>query len=319
MLGLVKDLNTKWWIKFAEVLESKKILYRLIDVERNNWISQVSDLEHIIWRPNLSEPYFSQAKEKLVFLEKYMNKKVFPNYDTFWHYNNKNAQSYLATIYEIPFPTTLVSYSYDEIMEFLKSTQYPIVSKSKGGSASRNVRKYNNFKSAKIDVEKIFRKKPFYKVVDKIFSLFSFSNSKYSGQFGYVNLQHFVEGNTRDFRVTTIGGQYAYAYFRNNRKGDFRASGSGLNDYSPEEHNQKIIKFFIELSKKAGFDSMCYDILLGKAEDFFCVEFSYIYVDSYLHRCPGYYELNDGKLSFVSRNTWPQELIVNHLVKKWQI
>ena len=97
-IGLVIDKNTKWWERFREILEQKRIPYRLLDIARNDWQEQIEDIKFIIWRPNLSEPYLRQAREKLYIMENLLNKKVYPNQKTFWHYNNKNAESYKFTL-----------------------------------------------------------------------------------------------------------------------------------------------------------------------------------------------------------------------------
>lgn len=319
MIGLVKDLNTKWWIRFEEILKEKGNEYRLINIERNDWIDQIKPCNHVIWRPNLTEPYLRQAKEKLIIIERYLEKKVFPNFDTFWHYNNKNAQKFLAEILDIPFPKSFVAYDYASSENYLKNTEYPIVSKSSGGSGSRNVRLLKSYSEARSEARRIFNVGFLNKTKNAFFHKLNLTSNRFGGQKFYLNLQDFLPNNSKDFRITTIGGKYAYAYFRSNRENDFRASGSGLNNYDNTDHDQDLIKEFVLLSRKLNFDSMCYDIIYTENQEHVTVEFSYIYVDTYLHNCPGYYILEENDLEFVEKNTWPQSLIVNFLFEKWNL
>ena len=57
------------------------------------------------------------------------------------------------------------------------------------------------------------------------------SGPRPESQRSYILWQEFIPDNQRDFRVTIIGRRYAFVFWRNNRPGDFRASGSGLIDY----------------------------------------------------------------------------------------
>src|SRR5690606_19878921 len=85
--------------------------------------------------------------------------------------------------------------------------------------------------------------------------------------------QEYIPGNQADLRITVIGDCYAYGFWRNNRPNDFRASGSGLIDYErdiPEEQ----LRYCLDLNRKLGFDSMCYDILF-KENDFVITEISF--------------------------------------------
>jgi glutathione synthase/RimK-type ligase-like ATP-grasp enzyme len=59
-----------------------------------------------------------------------------------------------------------------------------------------------------------------------------------------VYLQKFIKNNDGDYRVTVIGGKFAYSFKRLNRPNDFRASGSGRIDYSSTP-NEEIIAYCI--------------------------------------------------------------------------
>lgn len=317
-IGIVKDENTRWWKKFEEILRQKDIYYKLIEIERNDWLAQIKNIEFIIWRPNLSEPYLRQAREKIYILEKVLNKKVYPNQKTFWHYDNKNAESYLGKIYGIKMPTDFISYSYEDTQNYLKNCEYPIVSKAASGAGSKNVRLLKNYKAANKEVRYLFNKGFINKTKSKILHKLGLRQLKYDFQKHYVNFQKFIPNNKRDFRVTTIGNRHAFGFFRENRENDFRASGSHKFDYNPSEHDLCAVKYCLNVSRKNNFETMCYDILFSNRE-IVMTEFSYIFEDKAIYDCPGYYELKDGNLRFIEKHTWPQELIVEYLLGKWEL
>lgn len=315
-IALVKDLNIQWWKKFAEILENRNLDFKLIDIEKNDWLSQIGNIKYVIWRPNLSEPYLRQAREKLYILENILNKKVYPNQKTIWHYDNKNAEYYLAKIAGIKMPQSFISYSYEDSLDYIKNCKYPLVSKAAGGAGSRNVRLLKNLWEAKNELDYLFNRNLKNKLNRKILSKFGIMHTKYDFQKNYVNYQEFIPNNIRDFRITTIGGKYAFAFYRKNRDKDFRASGSGKIDHNPEGHDLNAIKYFLSISRKNHFDTMCYDILY-KEKDFVTTEFSYIFVDEPIYNCTGYYELKNGELEFIKGHIWPQELIIEYLLENW--
>ncbi len=317
-VALIKDINTGWWKKFSAALTKNGVSCKPIDVEHNDWLEQIGPVEHVLWRPNLVEPYLRQSTEKLFLLENILGKKVYPNQKTFWHYNNKNAESYLAKVKGIKMPERFVSYSYEDTLQYLQRCRYPLVSKTAGGAGSRNVRLLKDFSTAKKELDYLFNKDFKNRSINKILKNCGLRHTKYDMQRYYVHYQEFVPGNVRDFRVTTIGNKYVFAFFRRNRKNDFRASGSGLIEYDRTDHNFAVMQYCLDVSRENGFDTMCYDILYTDKQ-FVSVEFSYIFNDKAIYDCPGHYELQNGNLKFVDGNVWPQELIVEYLVKKWSL
>jgi glutathione synthase/RimK-type ligase-like ATP-grasp enzyme len=312
MIALVKDLNTNWWKKFSEILIERKIPYKIVEIEKDDWIEQISECKFVIWRPNLNEPFLDQAKEKIYIIEKVIRKKIYPNLDTFWHYDNKNSEYYLGKIEKIKMPEGFVSYSYEDTLQYLRKCKYPIVSKSKGGAKSKNVRLLKNYNVAKKELDKIFYRNFMGKISKKIFNKLNFISNR---QRNYVNYQEFIPDNKKDLRIATIGGKYAYAFYRKNRKNDFRASGSGIIDFNIEKRDLNVIKYYIQLSYNLGFDSMGYDVIY-KGNDFMTVEFSYTFPDKLR---PQFYELMGDRLILHNKNTWPQELIIEYLHNKWQL
>lgn len=318
-IGLIKDRNTNWWKRFEQELRPYRLPYLLIDIEADKWLDNVKLCSHVIWRPNLSAPFLRQAQEKLYFIEHFLNIPTFPNAASFWHYDNKNAQYYIAKHVGLKMAEGFVSYSYEAALAYLDQCRYPLVSKAAAGAGSRNVRLLRNRSEAMRELRYIFNRTLATRGKHKALLILGLKQNKYSFQKHYVHFQEFIPGNLSDFRVTTIGTDRAYAYIRENRDNDFRASGSGKICYERELHREDAIRYCLKVSRGLGFDTMAYDILF-RGNDFNLTEFSYTYVDYLLRDAPGYYTEDGERLVFQEGSFWPQTLLLEYLLtEKWGI
>ena len=110
----------------------------------------------------------------------------------------------------------------------------------------------------------------------------------------YVYWQQFIPGNEANLRITVIGDRFAYAFWRNDRVNDFRASGSGRIDFQ-RPVPEGPLRYCMELNRRLNFDSMAYDVLF-EGDRFLVSEMSYAYVDSVLHDAPGHYRQRTRKI-----------------------
>src|SRR5699024_9900264 len=74
------------------------------------------------------------------FIQNIMKKRIYPNYETVWHFDSKVAQKYLLEYQKIKTPKNFASFSYNECIEIAKELQYPIVYKKSNGAGSSNVK-----------------------------------------------------------------------------------------------------------------------------------------------------------------------------------
>ena len=82
---------------------------------------------------------------------------------------------------------------------------------------------------------------------------------------GYVYFQDFVPGNEYDTRLVVIGDR-CFGVRRYCRKGDFRASGSGIKVYDPELIDKKCIQIAFEVANKLNTQSVALDFILDGLE-----------------------------------------------------
>jgi hypothetical protein len=126
----------------------------------------------------------------------------------------------------------------------------------------------------------------------------------------YVLFQTFLPDNRFDTRVTVIGNR-AFAFRRINRKGDFRASGSGNIDYDYERIDSRCVELAFKASEHFSFQAMAYDFLSGPEGAPVICEMSYTFVDRAVYDCPGYVTRHG---SFVSGQHWPQDCVIEDLL-----
>lgn len=85
-------------------------------------------------------------------------KKVFPNFNTGWHFDDKVAQKYLLEAIGAPLVPSYVFYDKQEALQWANTTSYQKVFKLKGGAGSANVKLVKTHKEAKRLINKAFGK-----------------------------------------------------------------------------------------------------------------------------------------------------------------
>lgn len=298
----VNQSTKDWSLRFSEALNKKNVNFGYIYIDRDDWIQQIKQYDILLWKPKFMGIESSQFfKEKIYFIQHIMDKRIYPNYETVWHFDSKNAQKYLFEYTNIKTPKTFVSFDYNESIKTSNKIKYLIVVKSSNGAGSIGVKLVKSYKTLTRKINFDFLGK---KILNRLF------NTNHD-PFGYLYFQTFMENNDGDLRINIIGDKYAVGFWRSNRDNDFRASGSGKIDYN-KEIPVEIIEYCANISKINKFDSMAYDVLFDQEGDFVIVEMSYGFIDTAVYNAKGYYLMNsEGKVSkFIAGNYWPQELWV---------
>lgn len=313
-IGIAKrNVKSKWNKKFCDALDKKlqdgyNFSYEIIDLDRNDWLQKIKPFNIIIWKSPWMGRLSFHYKEKIFFIKNHLGKEIMPNFDTIWHFDSKIAQHFLFEHYNIKSPKTFVTFDEFEAIQYINKCSYPQILKLSAGSSSNNITLIKNQNQAKKEIKKHFLKTYFWK-------------KKYKHcdhqMFGSIYLQEFIPNNDSDLRITVIGDRFAFGFWRDNRKNDFRASGSGKIDYK-REVPKEMINQCIEISKKLNFDSMAYDIIFNN-DDPMITEISYGYNQTAIYNAPGYYEKNNKELIFRDGHYWPQQIWIEWLFKKHEI
>jgi len=327
-----------WHDRFVDALEQEKndrpVQYNVVNMEAPDWMQHIKNADMILWKPHYmgikSSAFF---KEKIYFLQHELKKVVVPNFETVWHFESKAAQHLLFQHHQMKTPKTTVFMDHHASENVAAQCDWPVVFKQSSGAAGKNVELISNKKRLMQKIKQQFAV-PIYdeqkqqlgsgkKVILKnFFKKWLWIRNLRRLYEGFENvavgyLQQFIPENKADLRVTVIGDQYAFAFWRKNRPHDFRASGSGIIDYQtpiPEEP----VRYCLKQNKKLNFDSMCYDILFC-GNNFVITEMSYGYKDFAVHDAPGYFYLQkDGSLTFKNGHYWPQQLWVQWALQRFE-
>lgn len=299
------------WVKYCE---DNNIPYKLVECHANDIIQQLIDCNSLMWHHSQNNPKDLMAAKPILFALEQAGVKVFPEFNTNWHFDDKLGQKYLLEAISVPFVPTYVFYEKRLALEWVAKTNFPKVFKLRGGAGSANVKLAKTKNDAKILIRKAFGKgfsnydalsslkerwrkwslgKASHTDVVKGIIRFVYPPpyAKASGrEFGYAYFQDFIPNNDHDIRVIVIGDK-AFAIKRMVRKNDFRASGSGNILYDKHHFSESDIKLAFEIHVKLRSQCTAMDFVYQNNHPLL-VEVSYGFVPEGYDLCPGYWDAN---------------------------
>jgi glutathione synthase/RimK-type ligase-like ATP-grasp enzyme len=307
--------------RWAQLLLEAGYKVRWVDVHRPDILEQVKGCDGFMWRHGHLPEHRQIARRLLPVIENELGLVVYPDQHTCWHYDDKISQYYLLSAAGIPMPKTWVWFDYEQTVEWINSAEFPLVMKLWTGAASENVRLVKNLNEAKLYIDRVFREgianmneftvsplRSFYRrlrLSAKILLNQKVAYRPWELHKNYVLFQEFLSENYFDTRVVVIGNR-VFAKRRYNRRGDFRASGSGNLDNDPMKIDLKIIRLAFRVSERLRTQSLALDILKRKKE-YVVSEISYTYPSWSQHSCPGHWELEENKIIWKAGHMWPEE------------
>lgn len=318
------------WIRYCE---NEKINYKIVDCYKNDIIQQLQDCTALMWHFNHANPKSTLFARQLMYSVAEMGIKVFPDYKTVWHFDDKVGQKYLLEAISCPLVPSYVFYTKKEALDWVNSTSFPKVFKLRGGAGSANVKLVHSKQQAISLVKKAFCRGfsqydawPNFKERIRKFrngktTLFDVSKGFvrlfYSTEFakiagrekGYIYFQDFIENNDCDIRIIVIG-EKAFAMRRMVRENDFRASGSGITFYKRELFDIESVKISMDLTKQLNGQCLAFDFVYKDGVPLI-LEISYGFATEIYDACEGYWDknLNWHEGSFIPQN-WMVDLIL---------
>jgi glutathione synthase/RimK-type ligase-like ATP-grasp enzyme len=293
----------------------------------------VSKADLFVFRYGHYDTDHQKAQTLIPLLERQLQIKCFPNVTTCWHYDDKIRQYYLMRNAGFPMTDSYIFWERAQALAWLAAAPLPVVFKLKGGAGSNNVLLVRSRGQGERLIKTMFGRGMITNGVSDSaavrfahFNLYRelhhLAGNAYRAMRGedvsefwqrqknYVLFQKFLPGNPHDTRVTIIGDR-AFAFRRLVRTNDFRASGSGLIEYEPQQIDLRCVQIAFQVSKTMEFQSMAYDFLFNADGDPEFCEISYIFWDSAIFRCPGHWDEN---LNWHTGHTWPQFAILQDLL-----
>lgn len=320
------------WISYCDM---HAIPYKIVNCFDSDIIDQLTSADCLLWHWYHGDPREQLMARHVIMALETRGLKVFPGSSTCWHFDDKIAQKYFLEAIDAPLVPTHVFYDLKRALGWIDRTSFPKVFKLRRGAGSSNVKLVHNASQAKELVCRAFANgfSPVphygqdavkrYRTAQKRGDLLSVvkripqalatirNNKRMMGrERGYAYFQDFIPGNNFDTRVTIIGDR-AFAFTRNVRPGDFRASGSGDIAYDMNRINRKCLEVAFDVARRAKSQSMAFDFVLGERQQPLILEVSYVFASQPVYSCPGYW---DGKLKWHGGHVWPQDAILIDLL-----
>lgn len=296
------------WIEYCK---EKSIDYKIVNAYDSDIVNQVADCDAFMWHHvhyNYKDVLF--ARQLLYSLEE-AGMRVFPDWRTCWHFDDKVGQKYLLEAAGLPIVPSYVFYTKKEALAWIDQTTFPKVFKLRGGAGSAHVKLVHNAKEARHYVKKAFGRG--FSQFDRIGYLKGRYNKWRNGrdtilgvlmgiwrlfvpieyakmharEKGYVYFQDFIPNNSYDIRVIVID-EKAFAIKRMVRENDFRASGSGNIIYAKNELNEECVRCSFEIEEKLRTQCVAVDFVL-KDDKPLVVEISYGFSAAPYDKCEGYW------------------------------
>ena len=305
------------WIKYCE---EKKIPFKIVCCYDNDIISQLHDCEALMWHHHHAILKDVLISKQLLFSLQQSGKKVFPDFNTNWHFDDKLGQKYLLESINAPLVPSHIFFDKFHANKWIDSTTFPKVFKLRGGAGAVNVelvtteihaRKivdiafgkgflhYDRWKILKEKIGKMRLGQSNFADVIKGTARFVIPTEYYQMREhdkGYVYFQDFIANNDCDIRVIVIGDR-AFAIKRLVRENDFRASGSGKIEYERNNFDDQTIRLAFQVSKKLNIQVCAFDFVFDHDSNPLIVEISFGFSMSGYFNCVGYW---DSTLNFFS-------------------
>lgn len=298
------------WVAFCK---SQGIAFKSVNCYANDLMEQLNGCSALLWHHNQADPRDMLIAKQILFALEHTGFKVFPDFRTAWHFDDKVGQKYLLERVGAPCVPTWIFYDRRGALEWASGATFPKVWKLRSGAGSANVqlvrtkagavqkikrafgkgfsrydawgslcerwRRFRIGESTAVDVLKGLVRLVFYPQYARIGGR----------ERGYVYFQEFVPNNDSDIRVVVID-QRAFALKRFVRKGDFRASGSGHFAHEREAFNEEVIRLALKVTYELGAQCLALDFVFDDHRNPLLVEISYGFSPYGYDQCPGYWD-----------------------------
>ena len=326
-----KSFSDRW----IEYCRTHDIPYKVVNCLSSDIIKQLTSCSCLLWHWSHEDPREQLVARHIIMAAEALGVRVFPSSATCWYFDDKLAQKYLLEAIGAPLVPTHVFYDLQDTLQWIDQASYPKVFKLRRGAGSSNVKLVRSAAEARGLAERAFsagfspiahygqdamkryrsasRRGDLVNVVKRLPQALATIRDKkkmMGNERGYAYFQDFMPDNEFDTRVTVIGDR-VFAYTRNVRPGDFRASGSGDIVYDPKRVNQKCVEIAHAVTRKIGSQSMAFDFVFGEDQQPLILEVSYCYIAQLVYSCPGYWDI---ELNRHEGHVWPQDAILVDLL-----
>jgi len=322
------------WLEYCDL---HNVPHKQVNCFASDIIDQMADCDGLLWHWAHHDYRAVLFARQLIHSVERMGKQVFPNSRTCWHYDDKVGQKYLLEAVGAPLIPSYVFYSAGDALKWVETADFPKVFKLRGGAGSVNVSLVESRRQARALIGKAFGRgfspvnrwsilKDKAALLRRSRTLAALKNCvKAAGccvvpgrlerhvarQKDYVYFQDFLPGNAYDTRLVVIGNR-CFGVRRYCRKGDFRASGSGLLEYDPALFDKTLLDTAFQTAERLGSQSLAFDFLYDVHRRPQIGEVSYAFPSGpFLEDCPGYW---DRELTWIAGRTKPTHCMIEDFI-----
>ncbi len=328
--GRTQSFSARWQVLAADAGHEVVI----VDVNNENLFTSLSSCHGFMWYFWNAPSNSDFGKRLMLAIDQGMDLPTFPSWQTSWFFEDKHAQCYVLNAADVPTPKTWVFWNAQKAREFAARADYPLVIKLAFGIVSANVRLVRDRNEAYYLVDRMFHdgmsllpetlpRSGLSQITDRVSNAArSILGRRVKGHYGEgpiqrgsVLFQEFLPDNPFDTRITVIGDR-AFAFRRMNRPGDFRASGSGIIDWDPEQIDLRAVNLSFQVAQRLSTQVLALDIL-QKADELVVSEISYYYEAWAVHECPGHWRMiaSSGEIEWVVGKMRPDDAIFEDFLK----
>ena len=99
------------WIEYCQ---EHRIDYKIVNAYDSNIVDQLSDCDIFMWHHHHANYKDALFAKQLLYSLQIAGKKVFPDFNTGWHFDDKVGQKYLLEAIEAPLVPSYVFYTKKE-------------------------------------------------------------------------------------------------------------------------------------------------------------------------------------------------------------
>jgi hypothetical protein len=324
--------------RWVERCRELGVHHTVVDCYGSDIISKLRGVDGLLWHWTHDRPADLMMARSVLTAAERLGLQVFPNTETCWHFDDKVAQKYLLESVQAPLAPAHAFFDEDTARAWARAAVYPLVFKLRRGAGASNVqlvrtrgealklisrafgrgfdpvpkythdftRRVAGMRRRRESLSALLRRAP------RVLSSLRRRSRLGGAERGYVYFQEFLPGNDCDTRVTVIGRR-AFAFTRQTRPGDFRASGSGLLDHRRERIDLRCIAVAFTVARRLCVQSVAFDFAKAADGGPRILEMSYAYQASAVYECPGHWT---DELTWIEGHTWPQDAILQDLLDR---
>lgn len=315
------------WIQYCR---ENEINHNVVNCYDSDILNKLRGADLLLWHWHIWEPVSILIAPEILVAAEYMGITTWPDRATCQHYNDKIIQKYLLEAIDAPLAPSHVFYNLRDALDWIEKTDFPKVLKLRCGRQSQNVKLIPNKKEAVRLSKVAFREGFFRENMDEglyfpdyhitnIFRSLSGKDpkiqSRKSGwlrgligslksslrrssrllvnvrerEKGYLLFQDFLPNNSYDTRIVVVGNR-AFGYIRYTKGKDFRASGSGKVEISPEKIDEKCIQIAFDTVRKLQVRSLACDFLMAPNGEPKIIEINYNFPTNTVSKCKGHWD-----------------------------